>query len=263
MASFGFYLGAHRPNWIAKTDVPLFLTHSILSSVRTLPEATAPIAIDSNAFTMLKAHGSWQVNPHEYVAVVRRAVAAGQVDFVFTQDWPCAPIVLKKTGLAVREHQRRTIDSYKQLQDIAPELPWTPVLQGWTVGDFDECAELYEKEVGGWRERVIGLGSLVRPDSYPLSVAMIVSNFLDEGLRVHALGVKIRVLEALHQIATTKIDGWLQKLSVDSMAWSLNARYNNGDRNSLDTALDWRTALLARFERSNGDQFATNFHIGD
>jgi hypothetical protein len=245
---FGFYLGAHRPNWIAKTNVPLFLTHSILSSVRTLPVATAPIAIDSNAFAMLKNHGVWRVAPHEYVEVVRRAAAVSRVDFAFPQDWPCSPLILKRTGLSVREHQRRTVDSYKLLCDIAPDLPWAPVLQGWTAGDFDECAELYEKEVRGWREKVVGLGSLVRPDSYPLVLAMIVSGFLDDGLRVHALGVKLKVLDVLHRISTTKIDGWLQKLSVDSMAWSLNARYNGGDRNSLDTALDWRSALLARFE---------------
>ncbi len=58
----------------------------------------------------------------------------GQLDWAAVQDWVCEPFMLKRTGLSVREHQRRTVASYLDLRSLAPEVPWVPVLQGWRPG---------------------------------------------------------------------------------------------------------------------------------
>ena len=36
----------------------------------------------------------------------------------------CEEQILKRTGLTVAEHQRRTIASYLDLKSAEPELPW-------------------------------------------------------------------------------------------------------------------------------------------
>ena len=42
----------------------------------------------------------------------------------------CEPIMLHKTGLSIAEHQTSTHTNDKQPVQLAPELPWVPVLQG-------------------------------------------------------------------------------------------------------------------------------------
>lgn len=34
--------------------------------------------------------------------------------------------------------------NFEQLRELAPEIPWMPVLQGSTLASYLECAELYE-----------------------------------------------------------------------------------------------------------------------
>ena len=40
----------------------------------------------------------------------------------------CEPAILARTGLTVLEHHARTIRSYLELHDFAPDLPWLPWL---------------------------------------------------------------------------------------------------------------------------------------
>ena len=49
----------------------------------------------------------------------------------------CEPHLLKKTGLTVVEHQCRTVQNYLLLRELAPSIPFVPVLQGWKIGDYD------------------------------------------------------------------------------------------------------------------------------
>lgn len=59
------------------------------------------------------------------------------------QDWMCEPWILEKTGLTLDEHQRRTIESLRVLRELAPEIPWAPVVQGWAVADYLWHVEMY------------------------------------------------------------------------------------------------------------------------
>ena len=55
----GFFLGSHRPAWLQRTALPLFLSDRTLRRYRTLPVACGPWALDSGAFTELSQHGTW------------------------------------------------------------------------------------------------------------------------------------------------------------------------------------------------------------
>ena len=48
-----FYLGTHQTGWLAKLDVPLFVSRRRLATLRKLPRAVGSWALDSGGFTEL------------------------------------------------------------------------------------------------------------------------------------------------------------------------------------------------------------------
>jgi hypothetical protein len=173
------------------------------------------VAFDSGGFSELQDRGSWTIDDPQLVAIVRRASEqVGAPDFAAIRDWMCEPFMLAKTGKTIGEHQRLTIDSYAWLRDLAPEIPWLPVVQGWHADDYERHVEMYR--VAGFDLRTaprVGVGSICRRQATRDGVA-IVERMADLGLRVHAFGVKVEGLRLFgHRIA-----------SADSMAWSSVAR---------------------------------------
>jgi hypothetical protein len=68
----------------------------------------------------------------------------GRPDFVSPpQDWMCEPVMIARTGLSVREHQDRTVANFLRLRELAPGVPFTPVLQGWRLPDYENGLALY------------------------------------------------------------------------------------------------------------------------
>jgi hypothetical protein len=158
-----------------------------------------------------------------------------------------AEVVFHGTGLSVKEHQRRTITSYEELRDLAPEVPWTPVLQGWTAGDYRDHIEMYKKRGHNlWKLPVVGIGTMCRRQN-TLSAQLTISSLHRDGLRLHGFGFKVQGLRG--------VAGALA--SADSLAWSYDARRappypghtHKNCANCAEYALDWRESLLSRIER--------------
>ncbi|MFG2245500.1 hypothetical protein [Spirillospora sp. NPDC048823] len=251
-----FYLGAHQPHWLWNATFPLFVSYRQLARKVGLRPATCERwALDSGGFTYLKDYGRFPISPHEYAAAVRRyRDHIGRLDFAAPQDWMCEPEVIAGgwrgrlyfvgTGLSVAEHQRRTVASYLELRRLAPDLPWIPVLQGWTLAEYARCADLYaDAGVDLSALPVVGLGSVCRRQS-TTEIRDIVTVFARRGLRLHAFGVKTLGLGLYgHQIA-----------SADSMAWSQAAKHepawpghtHKNCANCLPWATAWRSRLLDR-----------------
>jgi hypothetical protein len=243
-----FYLGTHSTAWLEQTAVPLFVSRVRFVRLKRYPRALGPWALDSGAFSEIAAHGRFLTTAQGYAAHVQRIRdEVGRLEWAAPQDWMCEPFMLAKTGLTVAEHQWRTVASYLELQTLAPNVPWVPVLQGWTVADYLRHVWTYEGagvHLAGL-ERV-GLGSVCRRQNTAQGMA-IARALAAEGIRLHGFGVKSG--GASYGSALT---------SADSMAWSLHAR-NRGAMftscthgscsNCLRYALYWRSAMLARFER--------------
>lgn len=152
----------------------------------------------------------------------------------------CEPDMLERTGLTVREHQRRTVENYLRLR-LGHPPHFIPVLQGQTVDDYFRCADLYAAAgIALDREPVVGVGSVCRRHSSP-ETATLLSRLSSLGLRLHAFGLKT--------------GGWAlcagSLSSADSMAWSYVARRRRIRLPScehrarvcnhcLDWALQWR-----------------------
>lgn len=232
------------------TDVPMFVSRTPLvrDYGRTMPRALGPWALDSGGFTELDRNHGWTISAREYATFVRRAVREiGPPEFVAPQDWMTEPRMLRSTGLTVAEHQRRTVDNFRELRELLGEVV-IPVVQGWTLDDYLACVELYEAAgVDLGAERLVGLGTVCRRQ-HVKPTERIVRRLAREGLRLHGFGVKLTGLELYGDVL----------MSADSMAWSLDARWNANHgipscepavrrscSNCLHYALEWRERVTS------------------
>jgi hypothetical protein len=186
-----FLLGSYQPHWLGLADVPLMVSHRTLARRRTLPRARGPWALDSGAFSEIAAHGAFQTTLCEYVAAVcRYADEIGRLAWAAPQDWMCEPFMVRRTGLDVPAHQRRTIASVLELRSLAPELPWIPVLQGFDLDDYRRHADAYgQVGIDLVAEPLVGLGSIRRRQATS-EIDRIVTTLAGQGLRLHGFGVK-------------------------------------------------------------------------
>jgi len=243
-----FYMGTHMEGWLARTEVPLFISHRRLDRRRVLPRARGRWALDSGGFTELSMHGKWVTSADVYATAVRRyRDEIGGLDWAAPQDWMCEPVMLAKTSLTVAEHQARTVASVLELRALAPDLPFVPVVQGWVLDDYLACIDLYTAAgIDLTAEPTVGLGSVCRRQS-TAAIYDICYALATRGIRLHGFGVK-----------TLGLREYARHLhSADSMAWSYNARRNpplpghshRSCANCLPWALQWRDRVIRMTER--------------
>lgn len=243
-----FYLGTHQPGWLVRTAVPLFISDVRLGRYRTLPRAVGRWSLDSGGFSMLSMHGSWSAGPtpREYAARVQRyATEIGGLDWAAPQDWMCEPFITAKTGLTIAEHQARTVGNFLDLRSLGDDLPFVPVLQGFALGDYVRCAQLYAAAgVDLAAEPVVGVGSVCRRQGTTEALQIMTALTAEvPGIRLHGFGVKTDGLARYRHLLA----------SADSMAWSFNARReaaplpgctgHKNCANCLRYALAWRNRI--------------------
>lgn len=259
-----FFLGTHRPNWLGLTDVPLFVSRRQLCARKSLPRAIGPCVIDSGGYVELNLHGRWTVTERQYVPEARRYVEEiGNVAWLAPLDWMCEPHVLVKTGLDVAEHQRRTIASYLELRSLAPDLPWAPVLQGWTLADYRRHVDAYDRAGVDLRTApIVGIGSICRRQATS-EIVPIVRTISGLSIRLHGFGVKTTGLEQIASCLT----------SADSMAWSFMARKrpilldgclgHKNCANCIRWALQWRERVLLAPDRESTSWQTSMFDLAE
>ena len=212
------YLGTWQMKHIERSSKPLMVSMRQLWKGRRFKPFSQRgfLALDSGGFTELTMNGKWSVSPLEYVERINHYEPLGLTfDFATQQDWMCEPIMLENTGLTVREHQRRTVDNFLELRTLDCDTPIIPVLQGYALDEYKDCFEMFESSGVDLRaESLVGLGSVCRRQSSD-DIERIVSYFHAKDLRLHGFGVKTNGLKKYGEMLS----------SVDSMAWSFDARY--------------------------------------
>jgi hypothetical protein len=158
-------------------------------------------------------------------------------------------VVFHGTGLSVEEHQRLTVANYIRLREIAPDLPWAVVLQGWTLEDYVRHVEMYRAAaVDLHAAPAVLFGTMCRREATD-EAARIIRHLHDVyGIRGHGLGLKRGGLERVGHLLA----------SADSLAWSYGARRDPplpecvaaGERhkncaNCARYAMRWRAQVLA------------------
>lgn len=239
-----FYLGTHRPAWLGRVGVPLFVSHRTLRDYRTLPQASGPWSLDSGGFTELSTFGEWRTTADEYiVAATRYRDEIGKMDFAAPRDWMCEPWITEKTGLTVEEHQKRTVYDFLDLTSRS-DVPFIPVLQGWDEGDYMRCVEMYDAAGVDLRNyAVVGIGSVCRRQGSD-EITRILARVAAAGIRLHGFGLKKGGLTSAAPFLA----------SADSMAWSFGARYepalpghtHKTCANCMEFALRWRDRIITQ-----------------
>jgi len=242
-----FYLGTHVLNHLERTDVPLFISRRAFDKRKSALDAMGNWALDSGGFSELRLHGKWTLTAEEYIARVNHIDRTPGLLWAAQQDWMCEPVMLEKTGLTVREHQRRTVDNFLELRTLDCDVPIIPVLQGYSMDEYKNCFEMFEASGVDLRsEPLVGLGSVCRRQNSD-DIQRIVNCFHAKDLRLHGFGVKTLGLARYGEMLE----------SVDSLAWSFGARYSQSHctvhssnpttkncANCLTYALEWREKVL-------------------
>ena len=237
-----FYLGTHLPNWLGFVPYPLCVSRARLWQRKTFPRAVAPWVLDSGAFSQLLSFGTWTVPPAQWAGEARRfSDEIGGMVWCSIQDWMCEETMLARTGLTVAAHQEKTVASYLTLRDLAPDLPWLPVLQGWERDDYLRHRERYLAAGVDLSRGPVGVGSICRRQG--TGAAETILRAL-AGLQLHAFGLKKGGLVQAGEVLA----------SADSLAWSFDARRSaplpgHGTRhkncaNCPDWALRWRAEVV-------------------
>ncbi|MFF6966234.1 hypothetical protein ACFY9G_23065 [Streptomyces anthocyanicus] len=273
------YLGTHMTNWLwderfAKIfhGTIFFISRVRLAPRRSpFPRALHRYCIDSGGFSEIQKYGRWRGTAAEYVAEIRRFLAElgpELCEWVAPQDWMCEEIVIRggvgargqvfhgtrearglKPGdpeqdltVAVRIHQRKTVDNLIELRRLAPEIKFIPVLQGNRFEDYMVCDQMYaDAGIDLAAEPVVGLGSVCRRQATS-EIREIVEHFAGKGYRLHGFGVKTLGLASY-------ADGLV---SADSMAWSEDARRSDplpghthkNCANCPDWAIRWHQRIV-------------------
>jgi hypothetical protein len=238
-----FFLGTHQVDWLRKVTFPLFVSRRRLVRLKSWPRAAGPWALDSGGFTELSMYGRWTVRPSQYAAEVRRfREDIGNLLWAAPQDWMCEPHITARTGLTVAQHQDNTTVNLLELRHLAPDLPFIPVLQGQTVGDYLRHVDGYARAgVDLTAEPVVGVGSVCRRQG-TAEAGQIARDLSALGLRVHMFGAKTLGLRLYGDVIA----------SSDSLAWSRAARFRPPMAgcphvtcaNCLKFASLWRSQLL-------------------
>ena len=243
-----FYIGTHVLNHLERTDVPLFVSRRVFDKRKSPLKSTTEWCLDSGGFSELKINGGWDMTAKDYLNRVSKANRTPGLTWAAQQDWMCEPVMVEKTGLTVREHQKRTVDNFLELRSLNSDVSITPVLQGYKLDEYKECFELFEASGVDLRaEPVVGLGSVCRRQNTD-DIERIVKYFHAKDIRLHGFGVKI--------LGIKKYGEMLE--SADSMAWSFDARYTKSYcsvckvnpttkncANCLQYALEWRRKVLS------------------
>jgi hypothetical protein len=155
--------------------------------------------------------------------------------------------MLARTGRTISEHQALTVDNYCTLRQLAPGLPFIPVVQGWTLLDYLACVDRYAAAgVELATVPLVGLGSVCRRQATG-EIGAIAAELARAGLRLHGFGVKRRGLARYAD----------HLASADSLAWSYAARRRPAlpgctrHRNCANCpryALNWRAQIIAALD---------------
>lgn len=242
-----FYLGTHQTGWLSSVDVPLFVSHRRLRERKRLPVAREGWALDSGGFTELsKPPHRWQTTVSEYVeAVARYSAEIGRLEWAAPMDHMCEPFIVDATGLSVLEHQHRTVENFLELRD---QGPFVPVLQGWSLADYEACVGLYATAgVDLTAYERVGVGSVCRRQD-TAEIGRIFAMIHDAGIRAHGFGVKKQGVAGYGHLLA----------SADSMAWSYAARRappmpgcsHPSCQNCSRFALRWRGQVMTAIERA-------------
>lgn len=232
-----FFVGVHHPHKAGHVPLAMVSANALKNRKSHFP--AGDWLLDSGAFTIINKHGGYPEPVETYAALIRRFANCGNLMAAVAQDYMCEPFVLERTGLTVADHQRLTIERYREILacDTAG-VTIMPVLQGYQPHEYVSHIRQYGDLLteGMW----VGVGSVCKRNAKPLTARAVFEAIHAErpDLRLHGFGIK---LTALHDQRVRDLL-W----SADSMAWSYAARYEGRDGNDINEAIRYVAKVNAQ-----------------
>ena len=223
-----FYIGLHQPSDAGHFNRACISINRLRNRRKRID---CPILLDSGAFTELFQYHGYRHEPSEYAREVRRLVnnKVADIEIAVSQDYMCEPVMLNKTSLTVRDHQRLTIKRYGALLKEHLPVPVMPVLQGYHPQEYVDHIDMYGDHLAF--DMHVGVGSVCKRNGDPRAIIEVLEAITKAApwLRLHGFGIKKTSLQNqdIRQLL----------YSADSMAWSYAGRKKNGK-----LANDWRYA---------------------
>jgi len=214
-------------------------------SINSLRDRKRPFRVnswvmDSGAFTELSTYGQWRTTPEEYASNIERLKHNGNLVAAVTQDLMCEPVILKKTGLTIKDHQTITIERYRQLIHLT-DVYIMPVLQGYSPPSYSAHVRQYGSLLK--HDQWVGVGSVCKLNGNPNRIEDILLAIKTErpDLRLHGFGLKLTALKRPTVRALLH--------SSDSMAWSYAARKEDASEHDPRRALAYAARIEALIGR--------------
>ena len=221
-----FFPGLHHPSDARFFKFACISINRLWRRRLKIPRKTL-VLVDSGAFTVLDKLGFYPESHsvERYAFRLWQMYTSGLLTIIaaVAQDYMCEPRITAKTGLAILDHQRLTIERYDALiaelrRLFRGAIPFhvMPVLQGQSEADYLRHMEMYGDRLrpGMW----VGVGSVCKRQGDPAAVEGILRAIKRQrpDLWLHGFGVK---LLALMFAAIRR-----HLASADSMAWSFAAK---------------------------------------
>lgn len=222
-----FFIGLHQPSDARHFDAA-FISVGRLRK-RKSDFIVGDWIMDSQAFSTIFTYGGYPHPPSEYADQVNRWKHCGNLLAAVSQDYMCEAAMLAKTGLAIPDHQRLTIERYDALLQLITGVYLMPVLQGYEPDEYVSHVRQYGDRLatGAW----VGVGSVCKRNASPCLILDVLGAIKIErpDLKLHGFGLKTVALA----------NGTIRELleTADSMAWSFAARKAGRNAN------DWREAM--------------------
>ena len=146
-----------------------------------------------------------------------------QADLYALRDYSCEIEILKKHKTTVREQIIRTFEHHLKLLELHDKLNVksqpVPVIQGWNIEDYLYCTDIYRDH--GIIMDYMAIGTLCRRGMTKTirKIILTIKNELPTWVKIHAFGVKIKVLgnKAV----------WNSTYGFDTSSWSLDGRWSS------------------------------------
>lgn len=193
--------------------------------------------MDCAGFTELHRFGAYRHPVASYAEEIKRWKRCGNLLAAVSQDYMCEPFMLAKTGLTVADHQRMTIERYRELAEADTGVYIMPVLQGYQPEEYVSHIRQYGDllKPGMW----VGVGSVCKRNANPCLIFDVLYAIHEErpDLQLHGFGLKLTALSnewVINEVHT-----------ADSMAWNYAARRQGRDNNDYREAIAFQRRVNA------------------
>lgn len=179
------------------------------------------ICIDCGGFTAAKRWGKYPWTFQQYIDWIYEESRDVKLDFCAIMDYACEPGVNRSTYQTNIDRINQTIKNEASLIDLAPDLPWLPVLQGNTLKE--RAYDLNRRrELGQLPDSYAGIGSVCGRGAVGAIEAVRFYRRQLPGVEYHGFGMHIQALD--------RDDVYFSIKSWDSYSWNWGRGVKDKDR---------------------------------